>query len=151
MSVRWAIRIMLLTLGAVGGASVALFVTFLLTPEPAMPLAVVGSNLVELGTLAPGEQRNVKFRVKNTSWRRPVKIKEVLQSCSCSVVQVEKKELTPQEVVDVELKFTGRSEIGPAQATVYLVVATDGKAINDAVTLTLTAVVAGREVPAGSD
>lgn len=131
----------LASLAAVGGGSAALGLYAVTRPEPPTPLAVVGSDAVDLGRLTPGQIVKTRFVVRNVSWSKSARIRDTFQSCACTVANVSRSELKPGDQADVDLTFTAGQTAGPTRADVLIITDVPGKELPDALTLIVMATV----------
>ncbi len=75
--------------------------------------------VLDLGKIKPGEVIKHEFNFKNTSGKQ-LKIKEVLTSCGCTVLDVKNKDLPPGESTVIEVKFDSKGYHGAVEQFIYV-------------------------------
>lgn len=74
----------------------------------------------DFGRVKQGQILKHEFILKNESLKTLLKVKKVNTSCGCTVSQVKKKELRPQEATTIEVKFNSEGYSGPLTQYIYV-------------------------------
>jgi len=89
-------------------------------PEKAKAQAVAGdSSLWDFGQIKEGVVLKHSFTLKN-NLDKPLVLKKIDTSCSCTVSSVQKKMLLPGESTLIEAKFNSKGYSGAVQQFVYV-------------------------------
>jgi hypothetical protein len=73
----------------------------------------------DFGRIKEGEVLKHEFILKNET-SKILNIKDVNTSCGCTVSEVEKRSLQPNESTVIKVKFNSRGYSGPTQQYVYV-------------------------------
>jgi len=92
---------------------------FLLFPLGCLAQEQADSFTWDFGKVKQGIVLKHVFTLKNET-TKPMQIKEINTSCGCTVSQVGKKSLLPQESTEVEVRFDSKGYSGPVQQYVYV-------------------------------
>jgi hypothetical protein len=87
------------------------------TKEP--QVITSGPYFWDFGKVSGGQILEHTFKLRNES-KKTLNIKETNTSCGCTVSQVEKKTLLPEEETAITVKFDSRGHSGKVQQFVYV-------------------------------
>jgi hypothetical protein len=86
------------------------------TPAPAdgseLPRAELPETTYEFGNMERGAKMNHAFKIRNVG-AQPLQMEVVSTTCKCTVGDLEKNELAPNEESDIRLEWTAKTSAGP--------------------------------------